>query len=240
MKDAVKMWDIIIFSVSIRNTVKTIRDLIQYIPENKLVMDFTWIKIEATNELKKYTKWEVIATHPMFWPWIKSLSNQNIAYDAIIPWEKWNYLKWLWQEDWANLIELESHKHDELVAILQSSIHFVNLMTGHILKKRWINPKDIIKISTPIARIQFLLLSRFLNQEASLYTDMQLYNTIYKNELIPEMKDFINTFSDIIQNWKEKEFENEFNDIKKFIGQEFLDKALSFTSIVDDELKKTF
>jgi prephenate dehydrogenase len=42
----------------------------------------------------------------------------------------------MWAEDKANLINIDSKKHDELVSIVQSTVHFANLLLGHILKKR--------------------------------------------------------------------------------------------------------
>lgn len=236
-QDAVKLGDIIIFSVSIRHTVKTIKDLIPYIPEWKLVMDFTGIKTKASEELSKYTLWEVVATHPMFWPWITSLENQNIAYDPIKAWIKWKKIYNLWVEDKANMISIDSKKHDELVSIVQSTVHFANLLLGHILKKRWIDIKQVIDIGTSNSRMQMLILSRFLNQNASLYTDMQFYNDHYKDEILPEIKDYVSFLEDVIESGKEEVFEQEFNEIKAYIWQEFLDKALTITSNIDKEVK---
>lgn len=236
--DAIKLWDIIIISVSIRHTVQVIKDLVPYIGENKLLMDFTWIKKEASEELSKYTNWEVVATHPMFGPWIKTLENQNIAYDRIKAWEKWDFVYNLWKNDKANLLELKSDKHDELVALVQSSVHFMNLLMWHILAKRWIHPRELLKIWTPNSRMQLFILSRFLNQEASLYTDMQVLNSTYRNEIIPEIKEFVESMSSTIINEDSAKFEQEFNNLKQFIWQDFLDLALQISSKFDEESKK--
>lgn len=236
-QEAVKHGDVIIFCVSIRYTVKTIRELIPFIPAWKLVMDFTGIKDKASEELAKYTLWEVVATHPMFWPWITSLENQNIAYDPINPGEKWKKIYDMWAEDKANLINIDSKKHDELVSIVQSTVHFANLLLGHILKKRWIDIKQVIDIGTSNSRMQMLILSRFLNQNAALYTDMQFYNDHYKDEILPEIKNYVTFLEDVIESGKEDVFEQEFNEIKAYIGQEFLDKALIITSNIDKEVK---
>lgn len=239
-KDAIKLGDIIIFSVSIRHTIQVMRDLIPYIEVDKLVMDFTWIKKEATKELTKYTLWEVVATHPMFGPWVKSIKNQNIVYDPIKFWKKWKYIFNIWKNDWANLIKLKSKKHDEIVAILQSSVHFINLLIWHILKKTGISLKDFIKISTPNSRMQIFILSRFLNQNASLYTDMQMFNTVYKDKIIPEIKKFTEKLNFIINNSQNKKFEKEFNNIKKFIWQDFIDASMKISSKFDEESKKIY
>ena len=48
----------------------------------------------------------------------------------------------------------------------------------------------------------------------------------------------LNFLEEIIENWKTDVFENEFNDIKDYVGQDFLDKALKTTQVIDEETKK--
>lgn len=237
-KDAVKKWDIIIISVPIRKTPEIIKELIPYIWKNKLLIDFTWIKIDASNELKKYKLWEVVSVHPMFWPWIKSFKNQNISFDPIKIWEKWKFLSNILIKDWVNLIELESKKHDELIWIVQASVHLINLLLWHIIKKRDINLNELSKISTPNSRMQLFILSRFLNQNADLYTDMQMYNKMYSDEILPDLKKHLNFLDDLIKNKKHNEFENEFNSLKNFIWDDFLKKAFLTSEKIDIELRK--
>ena len=232
-----KLADIIIVSVSIRATVKTVENLIPHISPNKLLLDFTGIKTEATCALSKYTSGEVVATHPMFGPWITSLRDQNIAFDPVQTREKWEFIKNLWQEDGANLIELPSKKHDELVAIVQSTVHILNLLFGHILSKRGINIRELLKISTPNSRMQLCILARFLNQEAGLYTDMQMNNTVYKDEILPEIETYFLKLREIIECDEHEKFEKEFNDMKEYIGQDFLKKALKTSSEFDEHIK---
>ena len=238
-EEAVKQADIIIVSVSIRATVKMIENLIPHIPPDKLLIDFTGIKTEATRALSLYISWEVVATHPMFGPWITSLLSQNIAFDPIWPWEKWEFIKNLWKMDGANLIELPSKKHDELVAIVQSTVHIINLLFGHLLAKRWIDIEELMKISTPNSRMQLCILARFLNQEAALYTDMQMQNTIYKNEILPDIESYFKELGDIVANDESEKFEQEFNSVKSYIWPDFLTKALKVSSEFDEHLKRS-
>lgn len=237
-EQAVKEADIIIISVSIRSTVKTIENLIPHIPPDRLLIDFTGIKSEATRALSGYTTGEVVATHPMFGPWVTSLKNQNIAFDPLKPWAKWDFLYNLWKEDGANLIELPSRKHDEFVAIVQSTVHIMNLMFGHLLAKRGINIAELMKISTPNARMQLCILARFLNQEAALYTDMQMQNTIYKHEILPDIQSYFAELWNIVRDDQSEVFEKEFNTVKEYIGPDFLAKALKVSSEFDEYLKQ--
>ncbi len=237
-EEAVKLADIIIISVGIRSTIKTVGNLIPHIPPGKLLLDFTGIKTEATRALSQYASGEVVATHPMFGPWVTDIRDQNIAFDPVCPGEKWEFLYNLWKGDWANLIELSSRKHDELVAIVQSTVHIMNLMFGHILTKRGINIEEIMRISTPNSRMQLCILARFLNQEASLYTDMQMQNTIYKEEILPEILSYFSELTWIIQSERSEDFSREFDIIKKHVWQNFLDKALNISSAFDEHIKK--
>jgi len=86
--------------------------------------------------------------------------------------------------------------------------------------------------------MQLFILSRFLNQEASLYTDMQMCNSTYRNEIIPEIKSFVGDMSNTVINQDSEKFEQEFNNLKEFIWQDFLDKALKISSKFDEESKK--
>lgn len=97
---------------------------------------------------------------------------------------------------------------------------------------------DIFKISTPNSRMQLLILCRFLNQNASLYTDMQMHNSLYKNEVLGDIKDYFNHIDDLVQNTKNEDFEKEFNDIKDFIGEDKLKSALKITEKIDWMLKE--
>ncbi len=114
----------------------------------------------------------------------------------------------------------------------------MNLMFGHILESRWINIDELMRISTPNSRMQICILARFLNQEASLYTDMQMENTIYRKEILSSLWNYFEKLNTIIQDKKTEDFENEFNTIKKYIGQDFLDIALKTSSEFDEHIKK--
>lgn len=237
-EEAVMLGDVIIFSVSIRHTVSTIEHLIPLIPDDRLVMDFTGIKTEATEALRAYTRGEVVATHPMFGPWTTSIRNQNIAFDPVKTGEKWDFISGLWRADGANLIELPSRKHDELVAIVQSTTHIMSLMLGHVLQKRGINMTEIMNIATPISRMYIFILARFLNQEASLYTDMQMHNSVYKKEILTDIGQYFTSMSSMVDECRTEDFEAEFNKVKKYIGQDIIDGAMQVSSKLDEELKK--
>lgn len=237
-EEALVIADIIIISVSIRNTVKVIRELIPFIPENKLLLDFTWIKKDSLKEMKKYKKWEIIWTHPMFWPNVPSLSKQNIAFDPVKPWKKWKYIFELWKSDWANMIKMTAKRHDELIWIIQPATHFINFIFGYVLQKKWVHPEELIAISTPVSRMQTYIFSRFLWQQAGLYSDMQICNSTYKKEILSLINKKTKKLTKIIKSNDFEKFEEEFTNLKNFIWNDFLEKAMIISTDIDERLKK--
>lgn len=237
-KELIEKSDIIIFSLSIRNTKEVIKSLIPEIPAWKLVMDFTWIKGETIEEMSKYSLWEVVWTHPMFWPNVRWLQKQNIAFDPVNPWEKWQYIYNLWKEDGANLIQMTSKRHDELVWLIQPMTHFVNFLFWHMLKERWIHPEELVPISTPVSRMQAYIFSRFLWQQSGLYADMQICNITYKKEILKELVYFAEYLKSVIEQDDFDAFEKEFEWLKSFIWDGFLEKAMKVSTKIDEIVKE--
>ncbi len=236
-RESIEKWDVIVFTVSIRNTPKVIRKLVPDIPKDKLIMDFTGIKSQASKELKKYTKWEVVATHPMFGPWVEWLKDQNIIYDPISPGAKWEQIYAIWENDWARLIEMDSEKHDEIAAIIQSTVHLMNLIIWNVLVETWVSLEEVEKMATPVYRMQFSILSRFVSQEADLYADMQMENQVYQDEIIPIIQDHLEEMQDVLESKDSNSFQNHFNNIKEYVWQDFIDKSMDITNKIDDILK---
>lgn len=75
----------------------------------------------------------------------------------------------------------------------------MSLMLGHVLEKRGIDISEIMNIATPISRMQLFILARFLNQEASLYTDMQMYNDVYKKEILTDIQQYFKSVGSMVQ-----------------------------------------
>jgi hypothetical protein len=67
---------------------------------------------------------------------------------------------------------------------------------------------------------------------------MQFLNEHYKESILPEIKNYVEFLQNIINLWKVDDFEKEFNEIKNYIWQDFLNMALETTNVIDIEVKK--
>jgi hypothetical protein len=66
-----------------------------------------------------------------------------------------------------------------------------------------------------------------------LYTDMQVYNTKYRDEILSDIESYIKNLWKDIKNKELEKIENEFNWIKDYIGKDFIDKAFEVTKKID-------
>lgn len=179
---AVKDKDIIIFCVPISLTEQIIKETWKYINKNSIVLDVTSIKQLPVRAFKKYLDKNitVIPTHPMFWPYINSLSGQVIALtpNKIVKNQKhYKMLKKYLENKWVNIIESSPKKHDKNMAIVQWLTHFNMFVTWKTIEKLWINIKGTLDFISPIYKILISSVSRYLHQNPCLYWDIQKYNT---------------------------------------------------------------
>lgn len=176
---------VIIFSVPISQTVEIIKSFADMLTWDKLVMDFTWLKSGAVWELKKLNVYEIVWTHPMFWPFWDNLRWKKIIFSEEKTWKKWKFVRRLLKKSWANLINLSPEEHDKKMAIIQALTHILNFIFIKTIKDLWFHPNELEQLQTPIYELQALISWRFLTQGGNLYADMQIENQFFLQEVLP-------------------------------------------------------
>ena len=100
-----KKSDIVIISVPINATCKAIKNILPHLKDDSLLMDFTSLKKEPIEEMKKAKKTVgVIGLHPMFGPLVTSIKDQCIAVCPVRKNKLWSSIKNLFEKNMANLI----------------------------------------------------------------------------------------------------------------------------------------
>ena len=178
--------DIVIVSVPIRATVKTIRSLRGHVRPGALLCDFTSLKTESLPEMLKSSKAVgVLGIHPLFGPLVSSLKGQNIVFTPGRS-NAWAiFLKNLFKKNGAKIIEISAIEHDRQMATIQALTHFVNLAVAGVLR----GPKNAARndLSTPVFRAQSEVTARILGGDPSLYTDIEIQNPAFR----PVLKRFL-------------------------------------------------
>ena len=171
--------DIVIVSVPIRETAKTIRSIRSHVRPGALLCDFTSIKTESLPEMLKSDKAVgTLGIHPLFGPLVPSLKGQNII---LIPGRNnaWAiFLKDLFKKNGAKVVQMTAAEHDRQMALIQALNHFVNIALAGVLR----GPKNAARddLSTPVFRAQSQVAARILGGDPSLYADIELRNPAFR------------------------------------------------------------
>lgn len=182
--------DIVFVSVPISETTHVIKKILLWLKKDALLSDFTSLKQASTKAMKKRLG-PYLGIHPLFGPLITSLEGQVIVFcPGEIKSTKIEFLKTLFEKNGARVIILKPEEHDKQMAFIQALIHFINIGLGITLSKPEIKINS--ELSTPLFRLQSLIIGRIFGQPASLYSDISMEN--------PQAKKVINEYLKQAQN----------------------------------------
>jgi prephenate dehydrogenase len=225
--DAAKQADVVIISVPINVTEDVIKQVGPYVREDALLMDFTSIKIQPVEAMLKYSKSEVIGTHPVFGPSVDSLKNQTVV---ICParGEKWlPWLKKILRKGEAKLKISTAEYHDKMMSVIQGMIHFSSIVACHTLGDMGIDINDSQKFSSPIYKLRLDVMGRILNQDPSLYADIEMLNP-NTLKVLDSYIDAAKKLREIILNKDKSAFEHFFKEAADHLG-DFKEEAEEYS-----------
>lgn len=231
--EATKKADIIIVTVPIRHTKKTIEEITPYLKEGAMITDFTSVKIKPCKAMQNttnddnYHKYEIIGGHPLFGP-SAGFEGQNFILCPVKKGEYYVWYKEFLKDLGLNVVEMTAEEHDKNMAIIQCLTHFSNLSLGLALKQIECDLKLTQRLSSPIYLMRLYGVGRILAQDEKLYSDIQMENP-YAKEMadlyLKSVKELNNTII-----LKDKEgFEKIFTSCRKYFGK-VCDKSMQITT----------
>ena len=214
-RELAKKADVVIVSVPIENTEEIIREVAPLVKKSGLLMDLTSVKMGPMDELKK-TKASYLGCHPLFGPTAK-LEGQIVV---LSPGRGKSWQKWLTQllESAGAIVEvLPAKKHDQLMSYIQTLNHFADIAMTDTLRKSGIPIKEFIKYPSPVYMLELYMMGRILNQDARLYTSMQMHNKMN----LKALQDFMRSCEQLLSNIEagaKKENQKFFETNAKYLG----------------------
>ncbi|MEK6983302.1 MAG: prephenate dehydrogenase/arogenate dehydrogenase family protein [Nanoarchaeota archaeon] len=209
--------DIILVSVPIDVTVSVIKNISPHINKESLLIDTASIKKGPVEAMLRYSKCEVIGMHPVFGPNVSSLKNQTIVLCPARTKEWFNWLVDIFGKNGAIIKISTPEKHDEMMSVIQGLNHFSQLSAAHAMSKMGVSIKESLEYSSPIYKLRMAMVGRILNQDPSLYANIEIMNPAN----IKVLKQYISSskkLQKIIRTKDAKEFLNYFNECAKFFG----------------------
>ncbi|CAM3810641.1 T-protein [Vibrio aerogenes CECT 7868] len=229
----------VVVTVPIHLTVEVIGKLDQ-LPEDCILCDLTSVKTKPLQAMLKAHEGPVVGLHPMFGPDIPSLAKQVIVYCDGRGKDQYQWLidqLGIWG---ASLCAVDAESHDHGMTMIQALRHFTTYVYGLHLSKE--NPQlaKLLQLSSPIYRLELIMVGRLFGQDPNLYGDI-----IFSSEENTEMiKRFYQCFSDamqVIENQDKKHFIESFSGVSQWFGeysQQFMSESQNLLKHTSDTIPR--
>ncbi|MEI6895173.1 MAG: bifunctional chorismate mutase/prephenate dehydrogenase [Colwellia sp.] len=230
---------LVIVAVPIQLTVRVIQQL-NHLPEECILADLTSIKVSPLAEMKKIHSGPVVGLHPMFGPDVTGLIKQTIiSCDGRYP-EKYQWLLQQFEVWGAKIYPVQAHEHDETMSMVQVMRHFSTITYGYHLMSEGVDIEKLVAMSSPIYRLELIMVGRLFAQSSTLYADIIFSN----KDNVAMMKRFAHRFLALLEtvsNDDKAAFVEVFNDVSDWFGDyadDFLEESKSML-LKANELKKS-
>jgi chorismate mutase/prephenate dehydrogenase len=229
---------VVIVAVPIRLTSMVIHRL-NNLPENCILADLTSIKESPLHEMKQAHSGPVVGLHPMFGPDVTGLIKQTIIEcEGRYP-EQYQWLLEQFEVWGAKIYPVQAHEHDEAMSMVQVMRHFSTIAYGHHLMSEGADIEKLVAMSSPIYRLELIMVGRLFAQDPNLYADIIFAN----KDNVAMMKRFAYRFLELLEdvNLDDKDaFVSMFNHVSDWFGDyagDFLEESKSML-LKANELKK--
>ncbi len=178
----IKSSDIIMISVPINITEKTIAEIAPKMTAGSLLMDITSIKTGAMGAMLKYTPLdvEVLGTHPMFGPSIPDIRGQIVIFTPGRC-SKWlPVIRSLYADNGAHIEIMDAVQHDKMMAVVQGLTHFAYISIGAVFRELEFDVANSRRFMSPMYDIMLDLVGRILAQNPYLYAMIQMNPEVAK------------------------------------------------------------
>lgn len=211
--------DVIIITVPISATVKTIEEVGPFVRKDALLMDLTSLKKEPVEVMVRSSRGEVIGAHPLFGPGEISLEGNNIVLCPARG-EKW--LPWLqdiFTRHGAHIEIMGPDEHDRAMSIVQGLVHSAHMAMGACMNGCGFSAAFLGRVSTPNFRKMAQQVERLFSQDPSLYSQMLFHNP-HVPSVLKSYIEGLHSLLDAVQRKDVSAIEKTFADVDKYFAGE--------------------
>ncbi|WP_333918632.1 bifunctional chorismate mutase/prephenate dehydrogenase [Vibrio crassostreae] len=210
------------------------------LPSDCILCDLTSIKSKPLQAMMDMHQGPVVGLHPMFGPDVPSLAKQVIVYSDGRGSESYQWLLNQFVIWGASLCQMDAAEHDHGMTLIQALRHFTSFAYGLHLSKENPNIDQLLKLSSPIYRLEIAMVGRLFAQDPNLYGDIILSS----DENIEMIRRFHSCFGEALEilDGKDKaKFVESFNQVSDWFGdysQQFLQESQSLLKQAHDSIHR--
>jgi chorismate mutase/prephenate dehydrogenase len=229
---------VVIVAVPISFTSAVIQRL-NNLPLDCILADVTSIKESPLVAMKEVHAGPVVGLHPMFGPDVTGLIKQTIiSCEGRYP-ERYQWLLEQFQVWGAKIYPVTAHEHDQAMSMVQVMRHFSTIAYGYHLMNEEVDIEKLVAMSSPIYRLELVMVGRLFAQNPSLYADIIFANKDNITMMRRYAYRFLSLLDDVNLDRKQA-FINRFNEVSQWFGgyaDDFLKESKSML-LKANELKK--
>ncbi|UPR52673.1 bifunctional chorismate mutase/prephenate dehydrogenase [Vibrio cyclitrophicus] len=210
------------------------------LPSDCILCDLTSIKSKPLQAMMNMHQGPVVGLHPMFGPDVPSLAKQVIVYSDGRGSENYQWLLNQFGIWGASLCQMDAAEHDHGMTLIQALRHFTSFAYGLHLSKENPNIDQLLKLSSPIYRLEIAMVGRLFAQDPNLYGDIILSS----DENIEMIRRFHSRFGEALEilDGKDKaKFVDSFNQVSDWFGdysQQFLQESQNLLKQAHDSIHR--
>lgn len=162
---------LVLIAVPIENTCAVIANL-PSLPPDCLLADVTSIKQAPLQAMLAAHPGPVVGLHPMFGPDVRSLAKQVVV---VCPGRDSARSQWLLDQFgiWGAVLREEPpQRHDRAMELIQAMRHFTSMVYGIFLQRQEADLQELMRLSSPIYRLELAMVGRLFAQSPALYADI--------------------------------------------------------------------
>ncbi len=226
--------DLCLLAVPIDVTPSVATRIAPHLPPPCVLADITSLKREPMAAMLRSHAGPVVGLHPLFGPATKSMDRQIVVVNAGRDPQR---CQWLLDQlaVWGNvLVHTSPEEHDDVMGIVQALRHFATFMFGQFLHARQVPIWRTLELSSPIYRLELVMVGRLFAQNPSLYADI-IFATPERLALLRDYVQSLLQNLDLIQRGDKSEFITRFREIAAWFGP-FSEQALRESTFLVEKL----
>ena len=188
------------------------------LPDDCILADITSIKQVPLKAMLDVHGGPVLGLHPMFGPDIKSLAKQVVVVCAGRDAQR---CQWLIDQFgiWGAVVREElPDRHDRAMEMIQAMRHFTSMVYGIFLQRENADLDELMRLSSPIYRLELAMVGRLFAQSPELYADI-----IMAADGLPALLDQYRSVLDgllkRVRNHQRAELIEDFNQARDYFGE---------------------
>lgn len=230
--------DLCLLAVPIDITPSVAARITPHLSPDCILADVTSLKREPVAAMLASHTGPVVGLHPLFGPATKTMDRQIVVVNAGRKPEKY---QWLLDQlaVWGNiLVQTTPEEHDEIMGIVQALRHFATFAFGQFLHARKVPILRTLELSSPIYRLELVMVGRLFAQDPSLYAEI-IFASPERLELLKAYIQSMVQNLELLQRIDKAEFTTRFREIAEWFGP-FGEQAMRESSFLVEKLVHRF